>query len=102
MKLIELFLPLYDNDKKALEPQLFTTTYDELIEQFGGLTTHARTPTQGFWQKDRKKIVSDELIIFEVMTARYSRPWWNNYKLNLEKRFMQEQLIIRVSSITLI
>ncbi|WP_131781688.1 hypothetical protein [Legionella gresilensis] len=102
MQLIELFLPVYDNKKKKFSEKLFKQTYDELIKEFGGLTAYTRAPMQGFWQKEDDKIVVDELIIFEIMDDHFSFDWWHNYRISLEKRFQQEQLIIRTHPLTLI
>ncbi|STX28848.1 Uncharacterised protein [Legionella beliardensis] len=102
MQLIELFLPVYDNNNKKIPADLFKQTYDELIDEFGGLTAYTRAPMQGFWQKENDKVVKDELIIYEVMDDHFSSKWWHNYRTCLETRFKQERLIIRTHAIKLL
>ena len=41
MHLIQLFLPLYDNDGQAFAKPLFDTVRGELTERFGGVTAFA-------------------------------------------------------------
>jgi len=38
-------------------------------------------------------------VIFEVMTEQLDRPWWGQYREDLEQRFRQIELVIRASSI---
>lgn len=45
---------------------------------------------------------NDAIIIAEVMAQNLDRPSWESYKADLEKRFEQEELVIRVSTIDLI
>ncbi|MBA2709935.1 MAG: hypothetical protein H0U57_05020 [Tatlockia sp.] len=102
MQLIEIFLPVFDNENKEFSKELFKQTYDELINEFGGLTAYTRAPMQGFWQKEDNKIRVDELIIYEIMDDHFSTDWWCNYRVSLEKRFTQERLIIRTYPIKLL
>lgn len=102
MHLIHLFLPLYDNDRKPLPNALFTEVRDELMQQFGGLTTHTRAPVKGLWQEDDSHAVRDDLIIYEVMTTDLDRPWWNRYRSTLEERFRQEQVLIRAHPVDIL
>jgi hypothetical protein len=41
----------------------------------------------------------DDVVIFEVMTDQLDRPWWVQYRRDLEQRFRQIELVIRASSI---
>jgi hypothetical protein len=47
MNLIELFLPLADNDGSSFAPSEFAKVRNTLIHKFGGLTTFARAPAEG-------------------------------------------------------
>lgn len=47
MHLIQLFLPLYDNDGQAFAKPLFDTVRGELTERFGGVTAFVRSPAVG-------------------------------------------------------
>ena len=44
----------------------------------------------------------DEVVIFEVMTEHLNRQWWSGYKKKLEKRFRQEELVIRATEVELL
>ena len=95
MKLIEIFLPLTDNSGRKIAKSAFADTRRELIERFGGLTAYSRTPARGFL-KEKGKTTRDEIVVFEVMVKRIERRWWRDYRRTLEKRFKQEELVIRV------
>ncbi len=95
MHLIQLLLPLYDNDQQALPADLFDQVREELIARFGGLTAHTRAPVKGLWGEDDRHAVRDDLLIYEVMTATLDHAWWRQYRATLEGRFRQEQLVIR-------
>lgn len=99
MYLVDLLLPLYDNDQQALPRALFDEVREELVERFGGLTAHTRAPVKGLWQEDDSNAVRDDLIIYEVMTAELDRAWWAQYRKSLETRFRQEAVLIRAHPI---
>lgn len=102
MHLIQLFLPLYDNDGQALPKSLFADVRDELIQQFGGLTAHTRAPVDGLWGEDKSHTVRDDLVIYEVMASELQRDWWTHYRTSLETRFRQEQVLIRAHAVELL
>ncbi len=95
MYLIQLLLPLYDNDGEALPKSLFDEIRDELVQQFGGLTAYSRAPVDGLWCEGDDETVRDDLIIHEVMADDVDRAWWQAYRTSLEARFRQEQVLIR-------
>lgn len=95
MHLIQLLLPLYDNDGKALPKSLFVEVRDELMQQFGGLTAHTRAPVNGLWREDDDSAVRDDLIIYEVLASELNRAWWRDYRTSLETRFRQEQVLLQ-------
>lgn len=99
MHLIQLLLPLYDNDGQALPKSLFAEVRVELTQQFGGLTAHTRAPVKGLWREDDDSAVRDDLIIYEVLAPELDRTWWRDYRTSLETRFRQEQVLIRAQSI---
>lgn len=95
MYLIQLLLPLYDNDQQALPRALFEQVRKELVARFGGLTAYSRAPLTGLWQEGDERTVRDELVIYEVMAPHLNRPWWRRYRRLLERRFRQESLVVR-------
>jgi hypothetical protein len=95
MKLIEIFLPLTDNAGRKLPKTIFAETRRELIAWFGGLTAYSRSPARGFW-KQMGETTRDEIVVFEVMAKNAQKTFWRGYKRELEMRFRQEQIVIRM------
>jgi len=48
VKEYDLFIPLYVNDGRPVEPQQFQALQQQLLDQFGGLTFFPQ-PNEGFW-----------------------------------------------------
>ena len=99
MHLVQLLLPLYDNDGNRFGAKQFAQVRDELVQRFGGITAHTQAPVRGLWQADDAKTVHDELVIFEVMVDGIDEAWWSRYRKELEKRFRQESLVVRAHAI---
>ncbi|HYC43760.1 MAG TPA: hypothetical protein VEB70_12315 [Noviherbaspirillum sp.] len=102
MHLIQLFLPMYDNDGAAIPQAQFRQVRDELVERFGGLTAYSRAPASGFWQEPEGDTVKDDLVVYEVMADAIDDAWWGNYRQTLEQRFRQESIVIRAQAIRLL
>ena len=101
MHLIQLLRPLYDNDGAVLPRTLFDGVREELSGRFGGLTAFTRAPAEGLW-RDEGKAQHDDIVIFEVMADSLDRDWWRAYRRELESRFRQEELVIRVQDIEIL
>ncbi|MDX6694377.1 MAG: hypothetical protein QOF02_1980 [Blastocatellia bacterium] len=99
MHLIQLLLPLYDNNKQHFSQEEFDRVSDELAKRFGGVTAFRRSPAEGVWREGEDDVSRDKVIIFEVMTESLDRDWWSEYRKRLEQRFRQEQLIIRATHV---
>lgn len=99
MYLIQMLLPLYDNDGKPFPTALYSEVRAEMVERFGGLTAYARAPASGLWQEDQGQTVRDDLVIYEVQSPRLDRIWWQDYRTTLEKRFEQDALMVRAHRI---
>jgi hypothetical protein len=97
MHLIQLLLPLYDNDKQPFSRADFDRERDELARRFGGITAFRRSPAEGLWQESEGDMSRDEVVIFEVMAEQLDRQWWREYRQSLEKRFRQERIVIRAT-----
>ena len=95
MQLIQILLPLYNNQKEPFSQSVFTRIRQELTEKFGGITAFSRAPATGLWKENEEKTVKDEIIIYEVMADTLDQSWWQNYKKSLEKTFSQEEILIR-------
>ena len=99
MNLVQLLLPLYDNNKKPFPQKDFERVRDELAKRFGGITAFRRAPAEGLWREGESDLSRDDVVVFEVMTQELDRRWWLEYRKELEKRFRQEQLIIRATRV---
>jgi hypothetical protein len=98
MHLVQLLLPLYDNEGRELPHELYIRVRQELVESFGGLTAYTRAPVSGLWEEEGQT-VRDDLIIFEAMVDTLDLAWWAQYRTDLERRFCQEELVIRAQEI---
>ncbi len=96
MHLVQLLLPLFDNDGKRLPETTFTRVRTELTDRFGGLTAYSRAPASGLWQDDDTGSTQrDDIVVYEVMVESLDRPWWAAYRENLKKIFRQKELVVR-------
>ena len=50
----------------------------------------------------RHSPANDDIVIFEVMTEEIDLPDWRNRRADLERRFRQDRVIIRYSTISLV
>lgn len=102
MYLIQILLPLYDNQGKPFAQHEFLRVRDELSERFGGITTYMRSPARGVWKEAGETTVHDDIVIYEVMTDELDREWWKGCREQLTLAFRQALLIVRVSEIQLL
>jgi hypothetical protein len=100
MYLIQILLPLYDNEGEAFAREVHDRVRDELTKKFGGVTAFRSSPAEGTW-RDGERVSRDAIVIFEVMTGELEREWWTTYRAGLETRFRQEKMIVRATSIEL-
>jgi hypothetical protein len=102
MYLVQILLPLYDNDGHTFEPVDFVQLRSELADRFGGVTAYMRAPARGVWRGDTGATTRDDIVIFEVMTETLDRVWWTGFRKDLERRFRQESVIVRALTSTLL
>jgi hypothetical protein len=95
--LVQLLLPLYDNSGRRVPHERFAQVRDELTERYGGVTAYLRSPAQGTWKVDSGAVDRDEVVMCEVMVEDLDRAWWSSYRLTLEKRFDQQEMVVRAS-----
>ena len=100
MYLVQILLPLYDNDGVPFPQEEFVRVRDELSERFGGITTFMRSPARGLWKSSTT--IHDDIVIYEVMTEDLNRHWWGEYRERLTESFRQELLIVRASQMELL
>jgi hypothetical protein len=97
--LVQILLPLRDNDGRNFPDTLFSEIQKTLTDRFGGLTAYGRAPAQGVWARDGMKM-RDDIVILEVMTPELDVAWWTDFRQRLEQRMRQEQLVVRAQTIT--
>lgn len=101
MHLVQILLPLYDNAGVALPRETFQTVREELTHRFGGLTAYTRAPAEGVWA-EAGATTRDDIVVYEVMTDLLDRAWWGEYRATLERRFRQQAIVVRVTTVTLL
>src|SRR3989338_5969652 len=94
MYLVQILLPVYDNDGHPFEPVDYVQLRSELADRFGGVTTYTRAPARGVWRDDTGGTTRDDIVIFEVMTEALDRAWWSGFRKDLERRFRQESVTL--------
>ena len=102
MYLVELFLPLADNDNKPFPKAECSQVQQALADQFGGVTVYPRSPASGVWESEADEKQHDELIVFEVMADELDGEWWKNYRVALEAKFRQERILVRAQEVRLL
>ena len=101
MYLVQILLPLYDNQKEPFPEEYYTVLSTSLISKFGGLTAYSNSPATGLWKEHPQKTVKDKIITYEVMTESIEPDWWKTFREHLEQKFQQESIIIRATQIEL-
>jgi hypothetical protein len=101
MQMIEILLPLRDNDGRDFPPEDYAAVRAELVARFGGLTAFTRSPAVGLWA-DGGTMSRDDIVIFEVMADALDRDWWRNYRAELEARFRQDRIVVRARPVELL
>ena len=99
MHLVEILLPLRDNDGKRYGAELYAGVREALVETYGGLTAFTRSPAEGLWEAEDGERQRDEVVIFEVMADWIDRSWWRGYRAELEARFRQDEIVIRAREV---
>lgn len=99
--LIQILLPLSDNDGQAFSSTKYEGVRSELTKQFGGLTAFTRGPAEGLWAQ-KGETAHDDIVVFEVMTSELDEAWWASYRRVLEARFRQDSIIVRAQATRLL
>jgi hypothetical protein len=99
MFLVQVLLPLYDNDGHRFSYEAFASVRRELTDRFGGATAYTRAPAEGTWEDPGGRIHHDDVVVIEVMTEALDRPWWSRYRKELAARFRQDEIVARAMGI---
>lgn len=96
--LVQILLPLADNDGIPFPPEVFRALQGELTSRFGGLTAYSRAPAKGVWAHNDAH-QTDDIVMVEVMTDRLDEAWWQGLRTRLERTLRQEAIVIRAQTI---
>jgi hypothetical protein len=99
MYLVQLLLPVYDNAGHPFPASHYATVRGELAQRFGGLTAYTRAPAEGLWSDDGGRSARDDIVVYEVMVEELDRAWWKRFRADLERRFAQQELVVRAQPI---
>jgi len=95
MHLVQLFLPLRDDNGRAFDKALFGEVRAALAERFGGSTAFVRSPAAGLWEDPAGTLERDDVVLVEVQVDALDPAWWRDYRRTLEQRFQQEAILVR-------
>ena len=102
MRLVQILLPLYDNQHQPFPKAFFDHVREDLTKQFGGVTAFVRSPAVGVWENDAGAVCRDDIVLFEVMVGGVDRAWWETYRRRLEQQFSQDAILIRTTEVELL
>lgn len=102
MYLIQLLLPLLEPAASPVDEDPVTSTREELVRTFGGLTAYVQTPASGVWTAPDGVRERDRVVLVEVVAERFDRAWWQAFAARLRSRFDQEEIHIRALGIELL
>ena len=100
MYLIQLLLPLHDNRKEKFPVEYFHSVRENLTDRFGGVTAFVRSPAVGLWKDDVEDVSHDEVVMFEVISNELNEGWWEEYRIKLQEKFRQKELLVWATSIS--
>jgi hypothetical protein len=100
--LVQLYLPLADNDGNRFDRSTFQAIEDLLSEEFQGFTSFARAPADGVWGSMDERVQREDIVVYEVIVAELNRDWWSQYRLELERELEQEKILIRAHRIEIL
>jgi hypothetical protein len=95
MYLVQLFLPLRDPDGVPFPRDAFEAVRRRLTDEFGGATAFLRAPASGAWEDDDGHVERDDVVLVEVMVPTLDRGWWARWRQELERRFRQDEILVR-------
>ena len=99
MFLVQVLLPLTDNQGVEFPKEKYKLIMENLTTAFGGVTAYYRSPAKGLWKDDSQIVMEDEIVIYEVMVNTFDNNWWSQYKEILKQEFGQEDIVIRTTGI---
>jgi hypothetical protein len=98
MQLVQILLPLRDDQGRAFPSEFYDKIAAEMTERFGGVTSYTRTPAEGRWKPAGHKPQTEDIIVLEIMVETLDRGWWAQYRRGLESAFRQKAVIVRAQA----
>ena len=95
MQLVQVFVPVIWKDDTARFVSEVSEVVQELTERFGGATSFVRGTAEGRWKNEDGNVETDEVVVVEVQVGEISIPWWSALKTRLERRFGQDEILVR-------
>jgi hypothetical protein len=96
MHLVELLLPLTDNNGRPFSQAKIDAVIETLTKEFGGVTAFTRSPAHGVTTKGGTE-QHDDIIVIEVMAEELDRAVWGRFRKHLELEFKQAEILIRAT-----
>jgi len=101
MHLIEILLPLRDENGEPFPAAYYDDLAQHLTDTFGGVTSFLRSPAEGRWHGGGA-MQREDIAVMEVMAKSLDRTWWRALRDELQAKFRQEELIVRCHDIELL
>ena len=101
MHLVQILLPLSDNERHPFPRDSYDQVALDLTKRFGGVTAYTRAPAEGRWTGQGHSN-AEEVVVIEVMVEALDATWWTDYRKGLEARFRQQHIIVRATSVQLL
>ena len=99
--LVDIYLPIYYNDKQPVEKSKFVETFNELVEMFGGCSADDNT-IMGRWKDPHSNYVyDDEIRIYHIICSdsEHNKDRLKQYKHILKERFRQKEILMYYVSV---
>lgn len=94
---VQILLPVFDNQGRHIPADCYDQVRTKIMCQFGGLTAYTRVPAEGLWQSGAS-VRRDDIVVVEVMDTKLDRGWWQEYRMELEQLFRQNEIVIRAQA----
>lgn len=101
MHLVQMLLPVRDNEGRPFGPHPFEDLAFTLTKKFGGITAYSRVPAEGRWETSGTT-QHDDVLVVEVMVDALDRDWWRAFREHLEATFRQTEVVVRAQVIELL
>lgn len=97
--LIQLLLPVTDNQGRRFPDRMWEALKEKLVERFGGVTAFHRAPAEGVWAPSPERRTAEDVFVVEVMSETFDETWWSRLQTDLESSLAQEHVVVRVISL---